>query len=514
MFISSSLNVTESVEKSDLVVEAFDRLVNKISDAFVIISSSGVIQQFCGKSFELFDSKIGEGDEIWDHLDQVAKTILEKHLNLAHSTNKNQEFDLWFDGAHKKSLIHFEIYPVKKIFYLITLKDETQKAEQREAEKEKEQKEYMDHLTFGLAHQFNNFHHAALGFLENALDIKNGDHIHSEMIQESICQIKKAVALTQRALDLSEDPAENHVFVPLRKVLLNLKSSLAIEISQVDFEEDVSVSLDRPLPLSLTEVLKHLVRNAVQATVTREKKKIVLSVKPSPSGVRFLISDNGVGIPKKNQTSVFNPFYSTKGEFAGAESAWSHMKALGLGLTISKRLMREMGGKVELLSSSDQGSTFEVRLFVSASNFEKKEARTPQARTRALKKKTLSMKRKRGKQKLKFVIIDDLAENRLILRHYLQERAKTMREYDCGRIAISEMDQFQPDAIFMDWFMPVASGHHLLTELKQSGRKDLLKKVYICSGSANLSEIQEWQPLVGGVISKPVTKQKILELMS
>ena len=62
------------------------------------------------------------------------------------------------------------------------------------------------------------------------------------------------------------------------------------------------------------------------------------------------VSDTGIGIPKEKMEKIFNPFYTTKPD------------GVGLGLSISSRLLQENGGKLEAESKVGEGSSFIVYL--------------------------------------------------------------------------------------------------------------------------------------------------------
>lgn len=74
----------------------------------------------------------------------------------------------------------------------------------------------------------------------------------------------------------------------------------------------------------------------------------------------FTISDTGRGIAEKDLSRIYEPFQ--RGE---AESI-RPMPGLGLGLTITQLLTNTLGGEISVVSEKDKGSTFKVRLMLSA----------------------------------------------------------------------------------------------------------------------------------------------------
>ncbi|MEK7750635.1 MAG: ATP-binding protein, partial [Acidobacteriota bacterium] len=107
-------------------------------------------------------------------------------------------------------------------------------------------------------------------------------------------------------------------------------------------------------PGRLGQVLANLVDNAIKFTSAGEVLLRVEPVEPSPEGVglRFEVSDSGVGIAPGTLPRLFHPFEqadpSTTRRFGGT----------GLGLAISKQLVEMMGGEIGVASAPEHGSRF------------------------------------------------------------------------------------------------------------------------------------------------------------
>ena len=71
----------------------------------------------------------------------------------------------------------------------------------------------------------------------------------------------------------------------------------------------------------------------------------------NPREVSVIIKDNGSGISEENLANIFEPFFSTKGEFG-----------TGLGLSITYGLVQKLGGRIEVQSKLDEGTSFTVTL--------------------------------------------------------------------------------------------------------------------------------------------------------
>ncbi|TPL03127.1 MULTISPECIES: sensor histidine kinase [unclassified Mesorhizobium] len=101
--------------------------------------------------------------------------------------------------------------------------------------------------------------------------------------------------------------------------------------------------------LRLEQVLINLFQNALEALEGRDDAKVEVSAAETGDDVALMVSDNGPGIPPAILKSLFTPFNTSK------------EKGLGLGLVISKDIVADYGGRIEV-SSSGQGTRFTIHL--------------------------------------------------------------------------------------------------------------------------------------------------------
>ena len=128
----------------------------------------------------------------------------------------------------------------------------------------------------------------------------------------------------------------------------------------------VSVSLDvdphePPVLLdadAIHQALLNLVDNAIEAAPEKTGEVVIKTHYDSSKGVmRGIVSDNGPGIPLPNQERVFEPFVSSKGQ-----------RGTGLGLSVSKKLIRQHGGKLEISSPATGGCSLLMELPLNQTN--------------------------------------------------------------------------------------------------------------------------------------------------
>jgi len=103
-------------------------------------------------------------------------------------------------------------------------------------------------------------------------------------------------------------------------------------------------------PVQLREVFGNLLANAYQAMHNRAGKIIVEGHQERKNVARVSMKDEGIGIDPEDLSRVFDPFFTTKS------------KGTGLGLTICNEIVNLHGGKIEINSMQDRGTTITVSL--------------------------------------------------------------------------------------------------------------------------------------------------------
>lgn len=101
--------------------------------------------------------------------------------------------------------------------------------------------------------------------------------------------------------------------------------------------------------IRLEQVLINLFQNALEALEGRDNAKVEVSARETDDGVEVIVADNGPGIPAAILQSLFTPFNTSKEQ------------GLGLGLVISKDIVADYGGRIDV-ESSESGTRFTIHL--------------------------------------------------------------------------------------------------------------------------------------------------------
>lgn len=124
-------------------------------------------------------------------------------------------------------------------------------------------------------------------------------------------------------------------------------------------DERIAVERDIPPELKvlaeevrLEQVLVNLVSNALDALDGAGERRIAISARREGPHVRIDVRDTGAGVGEGMRAQMFDPFVTSKPPGAG----------LGLGLSLSFNIVRDFGGRLILVESSPEGSTFAIEL--------------------------------------------------------------------------------------------------------------------------------------------------------
>ncbi len=104
-------------------------------------------------------------------------------------------------------------------------------------------------------------------------------------------------------------------------------------------------------PQQLNQVFMNMIVNSVQA-ITNPMGEIVITTDQVPGGVRIKIRDNGCGIEKKNQSKIYDPFFTTK----------EVGKGTGLGMNVVYNIVQKHNGTIALWSEVGKGTEFTIVL--------------------------------------------------------------------------------------------------------------------------------------------------------
>lgn len=284
---------------------------------------------------------------------------------------------------------------------------------------------------------------------------------------------------------------------PLAELIAMTLKTLALRAHQKGIELVYKIAPDLPKiligdPGRLRQVMTNLVGNAIKFS---ELGDIVLEINlVTKMGefveVYFSITDNGIGIERDKQASIFDPFSqadaSTTRKYGGT----------GLGLSISSRIVQNMQGHLRVKSEIGSGSTFYfTAIFGIGSD-------------------TLADDSEVKLQDLTVLVVDDNAVNRHFFSdtftHWKMQPTLAANGIEALALFSSACDKARPfDLVVLDTCMPEMDGFELATRLQATGQLSNTKMIMLSSAGSSEDALRCAQLGIAGYLRKPISQQEL-----
>ena len=312
--------------------------------------------------------------------------------------------------------------------------------------------------------------------------------------------------LSRIEFDRIEIDAQPTLIAQTVRDVTDLLQPVAVERG-LDFE----VVFDLGLPAAalmdasrVKQVLHNLIGNALKFTA---QGGVGLAVSMSDGLLRFRVSDSGEGIPPDAIERIFDAFEQGPSSTAPARSG------TGLGLTISRRLARAMGGDVTCRSVPGRGTTFEFTIAFRPT------PRTPTPRPSL--SEELAAAGAAAEPPVarpgRVLVVEDNEVNALVVRGMLEQMGVNAELAVDGQKALARMGQIAYDLVLMDCQMPVLDGWEATriwrareTRLRQNQRTPIIA----LTASAAAGERERClEAGMDDYLSKPFTREALGELV-
>lgn len=253
-------------------------------------------------------------------------------------------------------------------------------------------------------------------------------------------------------------------------------------------------------PLRLKQILINLLGNAIKFT---SSGGITLGVSWSEHSkrVQFSITDTGIGMTLEQQQNLFTPFYQAN------DSITRTFGGTGLGLSISHRLVKALGGTIEVKSELGHGSTFSFSVESHQSGDCTMISQPP-----ADEQPTSIQGPQPPILTGKILFADDALDNRRLVEHLLRKTGSEITMVENGQEAIEAVLRERFDLILMDVQMPLVDGLSATRTIREAG---VTTPVIALSAGAMMSDIE--RALEAGCnlhLSKPFDRSKFYETLA
>jgi signal transduction histidine kinase len=209
-------------------------------------------------------------------------------------------------------------------------------------------------MAASLAHEVNNPLQAVVGCLGLAVEALDEGQDARELMDVALQELKRAARIVHRMRDVTRREEGRRELTDLGELIDRVLTLTHKQAENNDVRVVWKRTEDLPLvpivPDRVQQVFLNIVLNAIDAMPYGGRLRIWTELTERPEGVRISFADTGPGIPPEGLKRLFEAFQSDKEE------------GLGLGLYVSRNIVQEHDGRIDVESRLGHGATFTVWL--------------------------------------------------------------------------------------------------------------------------------------------------------
>jgi len=351
-----------------------------------------------------------------------------------------------------------------------------------------------------MSHEIRTPLHGVLGMLE----LLQGNHLPLEQREHLRLAARSARHLLQvvdEILDFSKIEAGKMQLEATPFDFGELAGDVVALFSPAAAAKGVAMTLNRENtpaaligdPTRLRQVLSNLVSNAVKFTEAGHIR-LHCAWQPDPQVLHVVLEDSGVGIPADRLQTIFDPFMQSDNSVARTYGG------TGLGLSISARIVRLMGGEIEVESSPGQGARFRFSLPLQT-------ATALAGIDEAMPVTATTIVRADGAAVL---VVEDTPVNQTIIRIGLERMGYRVDTAGNGFEAIQKVEQGDYAVVLMDCHMPGMDGYAAATAIRDYEARMGRQRMPIIAVTAAVTGDEQARCRAAGMddyLSKPFSMQ-------
>ena len=518
-----------------------DRILSAVTDDFVFLVevdvktriekiffvSKGPHPQWSDKKTHKYDESIKEYADVVVAPEDRKRFLEVTEFNALMEYFKNNdneciiEYDVIINGRRRRYQGKFTLSPQdpEGAKICVGVRDTTLIEEERteynrklmsalaQAEEANKGKSYF---LFNMSHDIRTPLNAIIGYSELAKNHLDEKEVLDDYIYKIQTCGRQLLGLIGDVLDMAKIESGNLEISEKPCLCQDLMSDIMISVNEsakkkgLEFEASGNACHSTILcdKVKVQKILLNILSNAVK--YTPKGGKISLSVQEKIredeglSDFTFVVKDNGIGISKEFLPYIFNSFSRER------NATISGVSGTGLGMTITKRLVDAMGGKIEVESQQNMGTTVTVSITFSrlVGLEEKQEEIIPDAFLKDI----------------RVLLVEDNEINGEIASEMLRELKVNVDLVTNGKECIDallEKDAGYYDLVLMDIQMPVMDGYEATRIIRRFSDKDkrLIPVIAMTANAFEEDKQKAFQSGMNGHLAKPVEMRHLIQAL-
>lgn len=323
--------------------------------------------------------------------------------------------------------------------------------------------------------------------LRSSLNVEkktSGNFRHIDTIERNALQL---LQLVNQLLDLSKAESKALEVETVRGNLIRFITQLLASFQAHAAQKQIALSFHPAIvtdkseyffdPGKLERILYNLISNALK--FTEEGGKVEIYLTAAESGILVTIADTGCGIPAKKLPHIFNRFYQVN------DTRHFHQQGSGIGLSLVKELVDLQGGRINVSSTVDVGTTFDLYLPYALVKTEDTAQPDPTAPQTCL---LNGRQYETPFQTVQILIVEDNQELAAFIADCLPA-TYTVSMAKNGEEAFEEALHTLPDLIISDVMMPVMDGFTFCRMIKEDIRTSHIPVILLTAKISHESKI-------------------------
>ena len=342
-------------------------------------------------------------------------------------------------------------------------------------------------------------------------DLSDRQHLYVTQIRQSG---EHLLALINEVLDLSKvEAGQMDLRVAPISIEVLCKDLLKMVTAQAEMKQlTIQCTCSSELPsliadeMRVRQMVLNLLSNAIK--FSRKGKTIGLEVKQDDDYLLISVWDEGIGIPKEQQSLLFQPFQQLDSSLS------RQYEGTGLGLALTQRLARLHGGDITLESESGQGAKFTLHLPIDCRLLTQQENQATLPEKAIVEQKSHLPYVSADSPTGQVLLVEDNPVNALLIEHMLNYWGYETTHVPNGPSALDWLASNRPIMVLMDIHLPGIDGFEVTRKIRQNPDWDDIPIVATTALVRPRDRERCFEAGMQNYISKPINSAELVSILA